>query len=171
MDLGHNGRTSRSCSNVLATLSEAVEEGHEDVRLSHKVVNLNRGGSGLILARGKEVGEVSTQDDPMLGINNKEISVALREKVVTTETTLNKASHVAVRVVELVVRPMLKECNVRVHPLSISGNILKKIGKHHETMKGVSRRGVKLKKKYTKQLCQPVLPRMIATFPFELDTA
>ncbi|KAK8489170.1 hypothetical protein V6N13_025033 [Hibiscus sabdariffa] len=103
--------------------------------------------------------------------SGKLTSMASKDTVVPTKSSLNKANHVAFRVVETTEIPPLKEKNGRVLPASIMMTTSKGGGKNMAAMKGISRTSAISKKKMSKPPSQPALQKLVASLSYELDKA
>ncbi|KAK8655402.1 hypothetical protein V6N13_107980 [Hibiscus sabdariffa] len=103
--------------------------------------------------------------------SGKVTSVASKDTVVPTTSSLNKENLVAVRVVETTERPHLKEKNGRVLPASIIMTTSKGGGKNVAAMKGIARTSAISKKKMSKPPSQPTLQKLVASLSSELDKA
>ncbi|KAK8662785.1 hypothetical protein V6N13_024673 [Hibiscus sabdariffa] len=97
--------------------------------------------------------------------------VASREEVVLVDSSLNKESHTAVRVMEPKLRDALKEHNGGVLPASITSGGSKRTGKNVIAVKGLSQPNAITKKKTSKSPNQPSLQRLVTSLSTELDKA
>ncbi|KAK8565140.1 hypothetical protein V6N12_058715 [Hibiscus sabdariffa] len=180
-DSGANGGTQGSRYNIIAALDvddgivNTVSKTAMQISTSTVTLSISKPGSRLVISKyiGSSVAETSLRETahgnrPPVMAESRD--VASKEVVVPVQSSLNKANHTAIRVVDSSPRPTFKEFNGRVLPASIT-TPTSKGGKTDITSKGMVWNTVIFKKKSPIPPNHPSMHNLVGTLSSELNDA
>ncbi|KAK8701886.1 hypothetical protein V6N13_020264 [Hibiscus sabdariffa] len=182
-DSGANGGTQGSRYNIIAALDvddgivNTVSKTAMQISTSTVTLSISKPGSRLVISKyiGSSVAETSLRETahgnrPPVMAESRVKDVASKEVVVPVQSSLNKANHTAIRVVDSSPRPTFKEFNGRVLPASIT-TPTSKGGKTDITSKGMVWNTVIFKKKSPIPPNHPSMHNLVGTLSSELNDA